>query len=117
MPHPAHRPREVLTEDLVLEYSKQATLLQRLSLSDQGEGWAGLSPSLNEEAGLVGVCLAGPARQGWHSLPHRVWGETLGGGSLPCWHLLGSRSHCCHLPNLAVLIRLFMSDSLRPHGL
>ena len=44
-------------------------------------------------------------------------GETLGGGSLPCWHLLGSRSHCCHLPNLAVLICLFMSDSLRPHGL
>ena len=68
----------MLTEDLVLEYSKQTTLLQRLSLSDQGEGWAGLSPSLNEEAGLAGVRLAGSARQGWHSLPRRVWGRDSG---------------------------------------
>ena len=72
MSHPAQQTLRVLVEDLVLEYSKQSILLQRLSLSDQGGGWAGLSPSLNEEAGLVGVRPMGPARQGWHNLPHRV---------------------------------------------
>ena len=78
MPHPARQTLRVLVEDLALECSKQTILLQQLSLSDQGGGWAGSSPSLNEEAGLVGVRPMGPARQAWHSLPHRVWGRDSG---------------------------------------
>ena len=88
----------MLVGDPALEYSEQTLLLWRLSLADQGEGWAGPPPSLTEQprsgfgrgglgwralGGSCGMAMGKPSAWG---LGERIWveGTSLGG---TCWEV------------------------------